>query len=109
MKTKPKTYEIDTFEKLLNVANGSNVQNLAIDLAQWLIYCTNTIEQLREKHPELCKGKTNHEIAKCTFIWIDDGKNDLNNVKLVKKETGEVVNVKLKGKSKDRPTYLSEP
>ena len=88
-----KRYEIDSFNKLINVANKENVERLALDLANWLIYVTNVIDQMKESHPKETKGKTNSEIVEASFIWVDDKKYDLKGVKLINSQTGEVKNI----------------
>ena len=52
----------------------------------------NKILKLIKKH----KGKLNSELAKTKFIWIDDGKNGLNEIQLKDSTTGEIKNIKLK-------------
>jgi hypothetical protein len=91
---KIKEYEIDSFEKLINVANRDNIQSLSNDLILWLMYAIETYEKVREQHPEH-KDKTNWELAKCHFIWIDDGKNDILKTKIVNQSTGEVYNIQM--------------
>lgn len=88
-----KRYEIDSFNKLINVANKENVERLALDLANWLIYVTNAIDQMRESHVQETKGKINSEIVEASFIWVDDKKYDLKGVKLINSQTGEVNNI----------------
>jgi hypothetical protein len=56
------------------------------------------MEKIREKHPKECEGKENWEIMKSSFIWIDDGKNDLKEVKLTNTKTGEIKKIKIKKK-----------
>lgn len=90
---KPKEYEITSFERLCNVVNKDNAENLATDLALWLIYYANCLHGIREKNPELTKGKLNTEIAKGTFTWIDDGKNELRSSTIVNKATGEITKI----------------
>ena len=92
---KPKEYEIDSFEKLVNVVNRENIQSLTSDLTLWLMYVIETYEKIREAHPEL-KEKTNWEIAKCHFTWVDDNRNDILSTKIVNTETGEVTKIELK-------------
>jgi len=52
---------------------------------------------LLKENPDL-KDKLNSEIAKVTFIWIDDGKNEIKNIQLKNENTGEVTNIKPKNK-----------
>jgi hypothetical protein len=92
---KPKEYEIDSFEKLVNVVNRKNIKSLTSDLTLWLMYVIETYEKIREAHPET-KNKSNWEIAKCHFIWVDDGKNDMLSTKSIVNETGEVTTIELK-------------
>jgi hypothetical protein len=89
-----KTYDIDTFEKLINVVNKENFDRFTIDFLQWLHYSVDILEAIREKYPEEVKGKTNWEIAKSSFTWIDDGKNDFKSVKVTNAQTGEVKVIK---------------
>lgn len=92
---KPKRYEIDSFEKLCNVINEENYERLTVDLAGWLRYITLMNKEFREKYPKECEGKTNWEIANCSFVWIDDGKNNLKEVKVTNRETGEIETIEL--------------
>jgi broad specificity phosphatase PhoE len=85
----PKRYEIDSFSKLINVANKDNVERLAIDLAGWLLYITDVLDNIREKHPQETEGKLNSEIVEAHFIWIDDNKHDMKGVRITQSETGE--------------------
>jgi len=93
---KEKKYEIDTFEKLLNVVNKENFDRFTIDLLQWIHYYIQVIDGTKNKYPEVCKDKTNWEIAKGKFIWIDDGKNEMKSVKVTNTKTGEVKNFDIK-------------
>ena len=87
---KPKKYEIDSFEKLCNLVNEENAQNLATDLAGWLLYYNQVMTETRKNHPEETKGLTNSQIAEASFIWIDDNKHELKGVKITDSHTGEV-------------------
>lgn len=89
MEKEPKRYEIDSFNKLINVANKDNVERLAIDLAGWLIYVTNIISDIRENHPKETEGKLNSEITEAHFIWIDDNKHEMKGVRVTQSDTGE--------------------
>jgi uncharacterized protein YaeQ len=85
--SKDKEYEIKSFDDLCNTVNSENVQRLAIDTAQWLINYQHTISQIRELHPKETKGLSNTEIAKGSFIWIDDGKTDVKGIRITTKES----------------------
>ena len=98
MKPLPKEYEISTFEQLINVVDEKNIESLTLDLALWLQYAVITYKEFRDKYPKECEGKTNWEIAKCAFIWKDDGINKLTNVSVLVKETGEKININLDNK-----------
>tara|TARA_R110000822_G_scaffold127454_1_gene262952 strand:- start:12096 stop:12386 length:291 start_codon:yes stop_codon:yes gene_type:complete len=89
---KPKEYNINSFDKLLNVINEENFDILSIDLIQWLGLYVETLKEVRKKHPEL-KDRLNSEIAKGSFIWIDDGKNDMKDIFLELKGTGEIIKI----------------
>jgi hypothetical protein len=94
-KMKPKEYEIDSFEKLVNVVNRENIQSLTSDITLWLMYVIETYEKIREAHPELA-DKSNWDIAKCHFTWVDDNRNDILSTKIVNRETGEVTKIEFK-------------
>ena len=92
--SKPKEYHIDSFEKLINVVNPKNVQNLSSDLIGWLMYSEKIISQIREQYPEETKGKKNSELLKCSFIWIDDNKTDIIGVNVEDRTTGEIKEIR---------------
>jgi hypothetical protein len=85
-----KEYQIDSFEKLINVMNDDNINNLFFDLGKWLIYTNHLAKEIRKKYPEETKGKLNSEIMECSFLWTDDGKNDWKGVEMINTDTGEV-------------------
>jgi len=72
--------KIDSFKILCDTVNNSNIEVLAVDLAQWLITYNNVISKIRKDNPEQTKGLSNSEIAEGAFVWIDDGKNDLKGI-----------------------------
>lgn len=88
--TTTKQYEIDSFKKLCNIITDENYEQITMDLCKWLAYHVHIMNEYRHKFPKESKGKTNWEIAKTSFIWIDDGKNDIKKVIIKNKETGEV-------------------
>ena len=90
-----KKYEIETLEQLVNIVNKENIERLSIDFLLWLNQVNDAFESIKEKHPEH-KDKLNSELAKTKFIWIDDGKNELNEIQLKDSTTGEIKNIKLK-------------
>jgi hypothetical protein len=85
-----KTYNIDSLDKLCNAVTVENSTRLALDLGQWLIYYALTIQGVRDAHPKETKGKRNTKIAKASFTWVDDGKNDLLHSTIEDATTGEV-------------------
>lgn len=89
-----KKYEIDTFEKLINVATSENFELLSVDLLQWLNFTISTIESIRKNNPKETEGKLNWEITKSTFIWVDDGKNDFKGATIKNENTGEIKIIK---------------
>jgi hypothetical protein len=91
-----KTFEIDSFEKLCNVVTTENFQNLSMDLLKWLAVVAKQMETFRKKNPKLSKGKTNWDLCKLTFVWIDDGKNDMESLVLKNQDTGEVKHIQFK-------------
>lgn len=98
-KEQPKRYEIDSFDKLVNVINEENFESLTTDLVMWLGYNVQIMKGIREAEPELCKDKTNSEIAKNSFIWIDDGAHDCLSITIKNDNTGEVTTHKFADKS----------
>lgn len=98
---KPKRYEIKTIEQLINITSVENFERLGTDLLLWLNHINQTFAKTRENNPDF-KNKQNHEIFKVdTFIWIDDGKNEIKNIQLKNTTTGEVTNIKPKKKPED--------
>lgn len=96
MKNKIKRYEIKTFEHLINVVNKENFERLSVDFLLWLNYNVDMMDKIRQKYPKEFEGKENWEIGKPSFIWIDDGKNDLKEVNLTNTKTGEIKKIKIK-------------
>lgn len=93
-----KRYEIDSFEKLINIATDENFEGLSTDMLLWLHYTMDVIKALRNKMPEETKGKTNWQVMQSVFIWVDDGKNELKEFSVKDLNTGEISRVKLKHK-----------
>lgn len=89
-----KSYHIETFEQLLNIANEENAERLMKDFNSWVMYYITVIEQFKKELPEATKGKSNWDICDSTFVWVDDGKNDFLGCNLVDRQTGEVINIK---------------
>ena len=52
------------------------------------------IAEYRKSNPEISEGKLNWEIAKFSFTWVDDGKNDMLGVTISNEKTGEVNEIK---------------
>lgn len=72
-----KKYEIESLEQLQNLVTEENFERLMLDFSSWLKIYSMYVEQTRKEHPEETKGKTNTEISKAVFIWIDDGKHEI--------------------------------
>lgn len=79
---KPKTYEIDTFEKLFNIANKDNIDRLSIDFLLWMNYVVSFIDNIKTKYPEYKDMPSSKICSDFMFKWIDDGKNDMKGLKL---------------------------
>lgn len=77
---KPKTYEIHSLEDILDTITSDNFEKFLIDMAQGLGHYITAIEEIRNKHPEMCEGKKNSEMMKFGYTWIDDGKNDVKGI-----------------------------
>lgn len=97
--TENKTYTITTLNQICNIVNDDNIELLINDFAQWLIYYNEAIKAVREKIPNDTEKLKNIEIAKCDFVWTDDGKNELTGVILTENETGKTTKVDFKNKS----------
>lgn len=98
MKPTGKKYDIANFEQLINTLNRDNFESLSTDFIMWLAYCMQVFEETRRAYPKQTKDKTNWEIARCHFIWTDDGKNEANSVTIHNDLTGEVRTFDLKEK-----------
>ena len=85
---KPKKYEIETIEQLVNQSTVENFERLATDFLLWFNHINHFIAKYKESNPksELPKVKK--------FIWIDDGKNELKNIQIHNIKTGEITNIK---------------
>ena len=94
---KKKEYHFETLEQIVNAVNKENVEAIALDFASWIFYVQDVFDKIREKHPEY-KDKLNSEIAKVSFVWIDDGQNKLRHVELKNKATGEKTIIKRKAR-----------
>ena len=88
-KEKPKEYYIDSLDKLVNLANSENYERLSMDFLLWLGNVVNVMDKLRKELPEETKGKANSEFMKCSFNWIDDGKNIIHQTVIENGLTGE--------------------
>ena len=97
-KRKPtgKRYSIDSFDKLCNLMNKDNFDSISIDMMHWMWFNVNWMDKFRKEYPKLAKGKTNQEIAKTSFIWIDDGKEGLTEIKSENILNGEIKTYKIK-------------
>ena len=85
MKPTNKTYNIDTFHKLLNVINKDNFEDLVICLNKFLAFQVSLKRKMEEE-----KLPFDAEILKCGFLWTDDGEHDMNTLHINDPETGEV-------------------
>lgn len=90
------TYEIDSLERLINVANEENFERLIVDFSFWLAYTINLAEKMRKSNPEKHKDKLTTEMFDSKFIWTDDGVSGVTSVKLTNKSTGQVQLHKIK-------------
>jgi len=88
---KPKTYHIDTFEKLLNVATEENLDRLSLDFLLWFNYVVKFVNRIK-KEKGYTDVKNSDIFKKISFTWIDDGKNELKYVQITNPDTGEITN-----------------
>ena len=90
-------YEIDSFEKLINLIDEKNFGHLTTDLLLWLTYQVKYMSAIKKVLPkEYMKGKTNWDLCHSRFIYIPDGKHDMKSVAIKNTVTGEVKTFKLK-------------
>ena len=75
-----KEYKIKSLDDLCNLVNDNNLEVLSEDVKNWLISYHLTIKEIRKLHPKVTDGKTNIEIAKGSFIWIDDNETKIKGV-----------------------------
>jgi hypothetical protein len=94
MKKKQKTYEITTLKEICDVVNDDNIELLLSDFSLWLAYYNEVIKITRKKHKKETKGLSNTEIAKCNFVWTDDGENKISEVIVKNSKTGEIFSKK---------------
>ena len=91
-----KTYEIGSWEQLLNAVNPENVGRMAVDLCKTLILYANTSDHVR-KSQGLPESTPNTTVLPMThFEWVDDGINEITQVKITDPITGEVGIINLK-------------
>jgi hypothetical protein len=95
MTKKAKRYEILGFEQVCNVVTDANFTNFMTDMLGAFGMYFEAIDQIKAKYPKECEGKSNWQICKFHFDWIDDGKNDLKSMKFTTPQTGEVVEIKI--------------
>ena len=97
-KTETTHYEIDSFEKLINLINEDNFEHLATDLMMWLGYQVRFMKDVRHQFPKkYLKDKTNWDLCQTRFIYIPDGKHDMKAVVLKNTLTGKTFELKARG------------
>ena len=91
MKPTNKEYHITSFEHLVNTVTKENIENLTVDFMMWLGVILNVDETLRsgDNLSAAEKTKTRWELLKPTFIWTDDGKNEISKIVCQDPTTGE--------------------
>lgn len=89
---KPKRYEIETIEQLINISTVENYERLGIDFLLWLNYVNQTFAKYKKNNPNVELPKVDK------FIWIDDGKNEIKHVELRNTTNGEVTTHEVKNK-----------
>lgn len=103
MKTKPKKYRIDTFEKMLNVVNADNFVEFMYDFSEHVGIYLQICNSQRKNHPE-SKDKLNSELVGFKYFdWIDDGKVGIKHLLIHDPKTGEILKVVNKNKRKSLP------
>lgn len=75
---KSNEYTIKTIQDLFYIATPENIDNLIIDLYKSIHMYVHSLEDLKEKNPEL-KDVPNKDLIQLEdFIWIDDKENNIN-------------------------------
>ena len=97
-------YRIDSMKDILNTINENNYENFMVDFSQWLAFYIKVLKDTREKFPKETKGKTNWEIFEGGFDWIDDGKHNIEEIKLRNKEDNKIHIYKIEKPTKQRPS-----
>lgn len=90
----PKEHTVNNFEDLLNLVTKENVDNLSVDIYQWLRAYVFMIEKVRNDMPDVCDGKNNWDIVSANFKWIDDGKTDFLGFTVGVNGTDQVIDIK---------------
>jgi len=93
-----KEYHIQSFEQLVNIATKDNVGDLSISFMMWLGVTIDIANILRESGTLTAaqKKQSTWKLLKPTFIWIDNGKNEISKVVITDIRTGEQVEVNAK-------------
>lgn len=73
-------YDINSFDDLCDLVSSDNVEILSEDLKNWLNLYISMVDLIRKEYPKETEGLKNTQIAKGSFTWIDDGKNDLKEI-----------------------------
>jgi hypothetical protein len=101
-----KTYHIKNFDQLINVATVENMDMLSCDFYIWLNTVVLAMRDFKEKNPKFA-NKPNSKIVKVGFTWLDDGKNDMNGVKLTNSATGEETQIVAPHPQLGPPTFTT--
>jgi len=93
-----KEYHIKSFEQLVNIANKDNIGDLSISFMMWLGVTIDIANILRESGTLTAaqKKQSTWKLLKPTFIWIDDGKEEISKVVITDIRTGEQTTVEAK-------------
>jgi len=86
-----KEHHIKSFEQLVNIVTKDNIENLTVDFMMWLGVVLNVDETLRSGNTLSAaqKKQTRWKLLKPTFIWTDDGKNEVSKIICQDPTTGE--------------------
>jgi len=101
------TFEIDSFEKLINAITPENIDYISADFYAWMKIVSDMFSSVKAKNISMA-GRPNSELATVKFLWTDDGKHD-KSIKFVSTESGKVVFERKIGKVRERKGFTSEP
>ena len=72
-------YEINSIDDICDTLTTENYVRFMTDVISSFTFYLESANAVKKLHPEFAHLK-NSEIAKFSFVWIDDGKNDVKSI-----------------------------